>query len=276
MPILKKNNSISLPLTGSLVEGIVLEKKERSLFIDLSPYGTGIVQGVEYSEARNYIKILSLNDKVLVRILDWNNEEGLIDLSLENLERKKSWETIKDFKNKNETLSFLILEANTGGLIGKVEDIKGFLPASQLAADHYPKVEEGKKADILEKLKALIGQEIQVKVLDCDSTTNKLILSEKLVEKDKIKDIINKYNVGDVVKATITKIVDFGAFAKLDDTGVDGLIHLSEISDPLPENINEVLKEGETKEVKVIAVENNRISLTLKNIKKAEQTKKKK
>jgi len=78
------------------------------------------------------------------------------------------------------------------------------------------------------------------------------------------------------VKATITKIVDFGAFAKLDDTGVDGLIHLSEISDPLPENINEVLKEGETKEVKVIAVENNRISLTLKNIKKAEQTKKKK
>jgi len=276
MPILKKNNSISLPLTGSLVEGIVLEKKERSLFIDLSPYGTGIVQGVEYSEARNYIKILSLNDKVLVRILDWNNEEGLIDLSLENLERKKSWETIKDFKNKNETLSFLILEANTGGLIGKVEDIKGFLPASQLAADHYPKVEEGKKADILEKLKALIGQEIQVKVLDCDSTTNKLILSEKLVEKDKIKDIINKYNVGDVVKATITKIVDFGAFARLDDTGVDGLIHLSEISDPLPENINEVLKEGETKEVKVIAVENNRISLTLKNIKKAEQTKKKK
>jgi len=276
MPILKKNNSISLPLTGSLVEGIVLEKKERSLFIDLSPYGTGIVQGVEYSEARNYIKILSLNDKVLVRILDSNNEEGLIDLSLENLERKKSWETIKDFKNKNETLSFLILEANTGGLIGKVEDIKGFLPASQLAADHYPKVEEGKKADILEKLKALIGQEIQVKVLDCDSTTNKLILSEKLVEKDKIKDIINKYNVGDVVKATITKIVDFGAFARLDDTGVDGLIHLSEISDPLPENINEVLKEGETKEVKVIAVENNRISLTLKNIKKAEQTKKKK
>jgi small subunit ribosomal protein S1 len=276
MPILKKNNPISLPLTGSLVEGIVLEKKEKSLFIDLSPYGTGIVQGIEYSEARNYIKILSLNDKVLVRILDWNNEEGLIDLSLENLERKKSWETIKEFKNKNETLPFLILEANTGGLIGKVEDIKGFLPASQLAADHYPKVEEGKKAEILEKLKTLIGQEIQVKVLDCDSTTNKLILSEKLVEKDKIKDIINKYNVGDIVKATITKIVDFGAFARLDDTGVDGLIHLSEISDPLPENINEVLKEGETKKVKIIAVENNRISLTLKNVKKTDQTEKEK
>jgi small subunit ribosomal protein S1 len=274
MPILKKNNSISLPLTGSLVEGIVLEKKERSLFIDLSPYGTGIVEGAEYSEARHYIKTLSLDEKVLVRILDWNNEKGLIDLSLENLERKKSWENIKEFKDNNETLSFLILEANTGGLIGKVEDIKGFLPASQLAADHYPKVEEGKKAEILEKLKSLIGQEIKVKVLDCDSTANKLILSEKLVEKDKIKDIINKYNKGDVVKATITKIVDFGAFAKLDDTGVDGLIHSSEIADPLPENINEVLKEGEKKDVKIIAIENNRISLSLKNIKKTDQAEK--
>ncbi|MDD3098414.1 MAG: S1 RNA-binding domain-containing protein [Candidatus Pacebacteria bacterium] len=274
MPILKKNNSISLPLTGSLVEGIVLEKKERSLFIDLSPYGTGVVEGAEYSEARHYIKTLSLGEKVLVRILDWNNEKGLIDLSLENLERKKSWENIKEFKDNNETLSFLILEANTGGLIGKVEDIKGFLPASQLAADHYPKVEEGKKAEILEKLKSLIGQEIKVKVLDCDSTDNKLILSEKLVEKDKIKDIINKYNKGDVVKATITKIVDFGAFAKLDDTGVDGLIHSSEIADPLPENINEVLKEGEKKDVKIIAIENNRISLSLKNIDKTDQAEK--
>ncbi|MDD4994556.1 MAG: S1 RNA-binding domain-containing protein [Candidatus Pacebacteria bacterium] len=274
MPILKKNNSISLPLTGSLVEGIVLEKKERSLFIDLSPYGTGVVEGAEYSEARHYIKTLSLGEKALVRILDWNNEKGLIDLSLENLERKKSWENIKEFKDNNETLSFLILEANTGGLIGKVEDIKGFLPASQLAADHYPKVEEGKKAEILEKLKSLIGQEIKVKVLDCDSTDNKLILSEKLVEKDKIKDIINKYNKGDVVKATITKIVDFGAFAKLDDTGVDGLIHSSEIADPLPENINEVLKEGEKKDVKIIAIENNRISLSLKNIKKTDQAEK--
>jgi len=274
MPILKKNNSISLPLTGSLVEGIVLEKKERSLFIDLSPYGTGVVEGAEYSEARHYIKTLSLGEKALVRILDWNNEKGLIDLSLENLERKKSWENIKEFKDNNETLSFLILEANTGGLIGKVEDIKGFLPASQLAADHYPKVEEGKKAEILEKLKSLIGQEIKVKVLDCDSTDNKLILSEKLVEKDKIKDIINKYNKGDVVKATITKIVDFGAFAKLDDTGVDGLIHSSEIADPLPENINEALKEGEKKDVKIIAIENNRISLSLKNIKKTDQAEK--
>ncbi|MFA5360701.1 MAG: S1 RNA-binding domain-containing protein [Candidatus Paceibacterota bacterium] len=268
MPTLKKNNALPLPTIGSLIEGSVLEKKEKSLLVDLSPYGTGVIEGMEYMGAKNYIKNLSPNDKILVRILDWNNEEGLIDLALENLEKKKSWEIIKEYKNKNESFPFTILEANTGGLMGKVKDIKGFLPASQLSTEHYPKVEEGKKTQILEKLKLLVGQEIEVKILDFDPATDKLILSEKLVEKDKIKNLVKKYNVGDIVRVIITKIVDFGAFAKLEDTGIDGLIHLSEIADPLPQNINEILKEGEIKEAKIIAIENNKISLSLKNLKK--------
>ncbi|MDD5760859.1 MAG: S1 RNA-binding domain-containing protein [Candidatus Pacebacteria bacterium] len=268
MPTLKKNSSLSFPAIGSLMEGTVLEKKEKSLLVDLSPYGAGIIEGPEYLEAKNYIKNLSPNDKVLVKILDWSNEEGLIDLSLENLERKKSWEIIKERKNKNESFPFTILEANVGGLIGKVGDIKGFLPASQLSTEHYPKVEEGKKTEILEKLKLLVGQEIEVKILDFDPTTNKLILSEKLVERDKIRNLVKKYSVGDIVKVVITKIVDFGAFAKLEDTGIDGLIHLSEIADPLPQNINEILKEGETREAKIISIENSRISLSLKNLEK--------
>ena len=144
--------------------------------------------------------------------------------------------------------------------MGKTENIKGFLPASQLSAEHYPKAEEGKKSEILEKLKALIGKEIQVKVLDFDQATNKLILSEKLVEKDRLKDIIKNYQVEDKVKVKITKIVDFGAFVKLEDSGIDGLIHLSEISDPTPEDINKVLKEGEIKEARIISTENNKIS----------------
>jgi len=266
MPILKKNNSFLLPSTGSLIEGFILEKKEKSLLIDLSPYGTGIIQGPEYLEAKDYVKSLSLGDKVFVKILDWNNEEGFIELSLENLEKKKSWEIIREYKAKNESFPFMVLEANTGGLMGKVEDIKGFLPASQLSAEHYPKVEEGKKSEILEKLKSLIGKEIRVKVLDFDSATNKLILSEKLVEKDKIRSIIKNYHPGDIVKVKITKIVDFGAFVKLEDTGIDGLIHLSEIAEPVPQDISKALKEGEIKEAKIISIENNKISLSLKNI----------
>lgn len=263
----KKNNLISMPSIGSFVEGSVLEKKERSLFIDLSPYGTGIIQGINYIETKNYIKKLEINTKVLVKILDWNNEEGLIEMSLQNLEKEKTWETIKEMKKQEKTFTLLISEANSGGLMGKVENIKGFLPASQLSTEHYPKVGEGNKNKILEKLNSLIGEKISVKILDFDSDANKLIFSEKLVEKDKIKNIINKYNVGDKVQVKITKIVDFGAFVKLEDSGVDGLIHISEIPNESTDKINNILKEGEIKEAKIIAIEDNKISLSLKDIK---------
>ncbi len=262
--LVKKDNSISLPSIGSFVEGFILEKKEGALFIDLSPYGTGIIQGINYLETKNYIKKLEKGTKVLVKILDWNNEDGLIEMALQNLEKEKTWEKIKEMKKENITFPLLISEVNAGGLMGSIENIKGFLPASQLSADHYPKVDEGNKNKILEKLKFLIGKKIQVKILDFDPAANKLIFSEKLVEKDKIKDIINKYKIGDKIQVRITKIVDFGAFVKLEDTEVDGLVHISEISNQQTENIENILKEGETKEAKIINIDDDKISLSFK------------
>jgi small subunit ribosomal protein S1 len=264
---LKKDNSISMPSIGSFVEGFILEKKERSLFIDLSPYGTGIIQGVNYIETKNYIKKLEIGTKVLVKILDWNNEDGLIEMALQNLEKEKAWEKIKEMKKQEATLPLLISEANAGGLMGKIENIKGFLPASQLSTEHYPKVGEGNKNKILEKLNSLIGKKISVKILDFDSAANKLIFSEKLVEKDKIKDIINKYNIGDKIQVKITKIVDFGAFVKLEDSEIDGLVHISQIPNESAVRINDILKEGEIKEAKIIGIDDDKISLSFKDLK---------
>jgi len=264
---LKKDNSIYLPSIGSFVEGFILEKKERALFIDLSPYGTGIIQGVNYLDTKSYIKKLELGTKVLVKILDWNNEEGLIEMALQNLEKEKAWKKIKEMKKEDEAFLLLISEVNAGGLMGNLENIKGFLPASQLSKSHYPKVEEGNKNKILEKLKFLIGEKIQVKILDFDPSANKLIFSEKLVEKDKMKDIISKYKIGDKIQVTITKIVDFGAFVKLEDTEADGLVHISEISNQPIDRIENILKEGETKEAKIINIDNDKISLSFKALK---------
>ena len=264
MDSLKKDNVISLPSMGSFIEGFILEKKERALYIDLSPYGTGVIQGVNYLETKSYIKKLEKGTKVLVKILDWNNEDGLIEMALQNLEKEKAWEKIKEMKKEDVTLPLLISEVNAGGLMGNIENIKGFLPASQLSASHYPKVDEGNKNKILEKLKFLIGEKIQVKILDFDPAANKLIFSEKLVEKDKTKDLISKYKIGDKIQVKITKIVDFGAFVKLEDTEVDGLVHISEISNKSIDRIEDILKEGETKEAKIINIDDDKISLSFK------------
>ena len=266
MDSLKKDNVISLPSMGSFIEGFILEKEQRALYIDLSPYGTGIIQGVNYLETKSYIKKLEKGTKVLVKILDWNNEEGLIEMALQNLEKEKAWKKIKEMQKEDLTLPLLISEVNAGGLMGSIENIKGFLPASQLSTSHYPKVNEGNKNKILEKLKFLIGEKIQIKILDFDPSANKLIFSEKLVERDKIKDIIGKYKIGDKIQVKITKIVDFGAFVKLEDTEVDGLVHISEISNKSIDRIDDILKEGETKKAKIINIDDNKISLSFKDL----------
>jgi len=263
----KKIQVINLPEVNTSTEGAILEKKEKSLFIDLSPYGTGVIRGSYYLEAKDYIKNLQIQDKVTVKILDWNNEEGLIELSLKNLSQEKSWNTIKELKEKNITVPLLITEVNVGGLLGKIDNIKGFLPVSQLSSEHYPKVEGGSKTKILEKLKEFVGKELSVKIFDTNSSTNKLIFSEKLVELDQLKKIADKYKVGDIVKVKITKIVSFGAFVKVDDTPVDGLIHISEISYQPVTDLNKELKEGETQEAKIISIEDGKISLSLKALK---------
>ncbi len=260
----KKIQLINLPEVNSSLPGIVLEKKNKALYVDLSPFGAGVVRGPNYLEAKEYIKNLQLGDQVTVKVLDWNNEEGLVELALKNIEQEKNWDQIKEFQLNNATLNLLITEVNAGGLMGKINNIQGFLPVSQLSSEHYPKVEGGSKTKILEKLKEFVGQELKVKILDADSSTNKLIFSEKLVETDQLKELAKKYQIGEVVPVKITKIVSFGAFVKIADTPLDGLIHISEISSQPNFDLKKELKEGETREAKIVSIEDGRISLSLK------------
>ncbi|MGC8851710.1 MAG: S1 RNA-binding domain-containing protein [Minisyncoccia bacterium] len=272
---LKQNIPLNLPDINSVLEGTVLEKKKKYLYVDLSPYGIGVIRGPNYLEAKDYIKQLNPNDKVLVRILEWNNEEGNIELALKDASQENTWQKIYELRDSKTTFPLLITDANVGGLIGKLYRVQGFIPVSQLSSEHYPKVEGGSKAKILEKLKEFVGKELMVQILDADQNTNKLIFSEKLVELDQIKEIAKKYKIGDIVKVKITKIVNFGAFVKVDDTPVDGLIHISEISSAPNVDIKKILQEGEVKEAKITNIDDGKISLSLKALEsKKEESKK--
>jgi small subunit ribosomal protein S1 len=272
---LKQNIPLNLPDINSVLEGTVLEKKKKYLYVDLSPYGIGVIRGPNYLEAKDYIKQLNPNDKVLVRILEWNNEEGNIELALKDASQENTWKKIYELRDSKTTFPLLITDANVGGLIGKLYRVQGFIPVSQLSSEHYPKVEGGSKAKILEKLKEFVGKELMVQILDADQNTNKLIFSEKLVELDQIKEIAKKYKIGDIVKVKITKIVNFGAFVKVDDTPVDGLIHISEISSAPNVDIKKILQEGEVKEAKITNIDDGKISLSLKALEnKKEESKK--
>lgn len=260
----KNLNSSDLLKIDSLIEGVVLEKKEQALFIDLSPWGIGVVRGNNYLGAKNYINKLQSQEKVTVKILDLDTENGLIEIAIKDLGQEEIWKKIKQKQQNNESFLLKITEANAGGLCGTLEGIKGFLPVSQLSSEHYPKVEGGAKEKILEKLKSFIGQELLVKILDFEIATEKLIFSEKLVEKEKLKKIASQYKIGDIIEANITKIVNFGVFVKLIESNLDGLIHISEIPTIPGKDSFENLKPGQKIKAKIIEINEEKIFLSLK------------
>ena len=210
MELLLRMAPMNLPKAGDLVEGRVLQHEGSCLFVDIQPFGTGVIYGREYLIARESIKSLRTGDSITAKVVDAENENGYIELSLKEAGQEMIWHTAEEIKNSQEILSLQVLDANKGGLILDWKGLQGFLPASQLRVAHYPRVEGGDKERILDELKKLVGTKINVTIIDIDSKENKLIFSEKETEANDLKELISKYKIGDVVEGTITGIVDFG------------------------------------------------------------------
>ena len=272
MQKVQENNILKPPKVAEIVEGQILAVGQSAVYLDLGPWGTGIIFGKEFYAARDILKKLKIGDKVFTKIIALGDEEGYIELSLAQAGKEISWERLRKIKENDETVTVKILGANKGGLLAEIERIQGFLPVSQLSGEHYPRVEGADKTKILQSLQTLIGKELKVKVFSLDPKEEKLIFSEKAKETQKIKEILKKYKVGDVVKGEITGIVDFGAFLKFGSDsaeGLEGLVHISELDWQLIEDPSEVIKVGQKVKAKIIEItEDGRISLSLKALKK--------
>jgi len=159
-----------------------------------------------------------------------------------------------------------IKDANKGGLILEWQGIQGFLPASQLKSEHYPRVLDSDKDKILKELKKLVGEHISVMIISTLPKEGKLIFSEKDNNPEEKKEILSKYTVGDTVDCTVAGIVDFGVFLKLED-GLEGLVHISELDWGLVEDPRTMFKVGDKVKAKVIEIKGGKISLSIKALK---------
>ncbi len=258
--------SVVPPNVGDVVEGDVIGVEKSAVYINLHPYGTGIIFGKEFINARDIIKKINIGDKVAAKVVDAGNADGYIELSLKEARQALIWDEAEvAIKNKT-VLELPVEEANKGGLIISWQGIKGFLPASQLKTEHYPRVSDGDKDKILDELKKLVGQKISVMIITALPKEGKLIFSEKNIEKKTQKKNVEKYKVGDIATGEITGIVDFGIFIKIED-GLEGLVHISEIDWTLVENPRAFYKVGEKVNVKVIEIKDGKISLSIKALK---------
>lgn len=265
--ILKKNDLPNPPKVSDIVEGKVIAKESGKLFLDLGPIGTGIIYGKEFYAAKDKIRDLKIGDPIFAKIIDLENEEGYLELSISQASQELAWQALRQKKEKEEKILVKILGVNKGGLLTEVMGIPAFLPVSQLLPEHYPKVENGETTKILKELQKFIGKEMEVKILDLSQKRKQIILSEKAKEIDKVKEILKNYKVGDLVEGEITGVTDFGAFIKFGE-GLEGLIHISELDWKIIEDPTEIVKVGEKVRAKIIDISNNKVYLSLKALKK--------
>jgi small subunit ribosomal protein S1 len=258
--------SPATPNIGDTVEGPVISIDKAAVYVDLAPYGTGIIYGREFTNARDIVRKINIGDKVAAKVIDIDNVEGYIELSLKEAKQAIIWNEAEDAIKNKTLIEVTITDANKGGLIIAWQGIQGFLPASQLKAEHYPRIADGDKDKILEELRKLVNTKIQVTIIGATPKEGKLIFSEKSpTQKDKEK-IVGKYTVGDEVSGEVTGAVDFGIFVKIEE-GLEGLVHISELDWSLVEVPRALYKVGETVKVKIIEIKDNKISLSVKALK---------
>lgn len=260
------NDSATPPSIDDVIEGTVIGIEKSRVYVDIPPFGTGIIFGREYINARDIIKKINVGDSVAGKVVSISNKDGYIEISLKEARQALIWGEAEDAIRDKKIYELTVTEANKGGLLLSWQGISGFLPASQLKTEHYPRVADGDKDRILEELRKLVGQKISVAIIGASPKEGKLIFSEKNPEQKNKDSIIGKYSLGDEVSGEVTGIVDFGVFVKLEE-GLEGLVHISEIDWALVENPKLMFRIGEKVKVKIIEIKDGKISLSIKALK---------
>ena len=255
------------PLAGDLVEGAIIAISRGRVYIDLPPFGTGLIYGREYLNAADVLRKANQGDMVSAKVVDPAGREGYIELSLKEARQAAIWGEAETAIINQTPYSLVVEEANKGGLILSWQGIAGFLPASQLTKEHYPRVPEGDKEKILGELMRLIGHPLSVRIITADAKEGKLIFSERTGnEAEEKASLIDKYQVGDSAEGEVTGVVDFGVFVKL-EPGLEGLVHISELDWGLVEDPRALFAVADKVRVKVIEIKDGKISLSIKALK---------
>jgi small subunit ribosomal protein S1 len=256
----KEDDSLKKLVAGDTVKGTVLSVKKHEILIDLGPRGVGLVPRREASFVRN----LKAGDEATTSVIDAEMDDGYVLLSLRKAVKDKGWDEIQAKLGDGEIVEVTPFDANRGGLLVEYEGIRGFMPVSQLSAEHYPRVGSADKDEILQRLNSLVGKPIRARIIDANKKENKLIFSEKEAIKDGLAERFAELKIGDTVKGVVTGVVDFGVFVNVD--GIEGLVHISEISWERVSNPSDYVKVGDTIDAKIIAIDKERLSLSMKQL----------
>ncbi|MDD5799752.1 MAG: 30S ribosomal protein S1 [Coriobacteriales bacterium] len=255
------NNLIDGTITdfdeGDLVTGTVVKIEHDEVLLDMGYKSEGVIPARELSIRKDVdpSEVVHLGDTIEALVLQKEDKEGRLILSKKRAEYERAWNRVEEKFQKGENVEGEVIEVVKGGLILDI-GLRGFLPASLVDLRR------------VKDLNAYLGTRIEARVIEMDRNRNNVVLSRRVVleeaRKAERQEILSKLKVGMRLKGTVSSIVDFGAFVDLG--GIDGLVHISELSWNHVNHPSEVVKVGQEVEVQVLDVDLNRerISLGLK------------
>ncbi|MBT7494473.1 MAG: S1 RNA-binding domain-containing protein, partial [Candidatus Peribacter sp.] len=251
---------------GESVDGKVVFRGKNKLLIDINGIAVGIVSGRELRDSFNTFRELKVGDEVTALVLEDENDEGMIVLSLRMASQQKAWDRFHELVDTEGTMKFVAQEANKGGLLSNIDGIRTFLPVSQLAPMHYPRVNNADSSEIISRLAKYIGHNFTVKIITMDEEAGKIVVSEREAMAEERSKSLESLTIGDEKDGLVTGIVKFGVFVAFD--GLEGLVHISEIAWGHVKNPSEHAHVGDKVRVKVIGLEGDKLSLSIKQLTK--------
>lgn len=263
---MKQSPPLYRPKPGELIEGMVVFRGKNKLLLDINGVATGIISGRELRDSFNTFKDLTDGDTVGALVLEEENDEGLVVLSLRMASQKKAWDRFHKMIENEETMKFTAQEANKGGLIANIDGIRAFLPVSQLSPLNYPRVNNADSTEIISRLSKFIGHTFNVKIVTMDEEAGKIVVSERDAMSEERSKALEGLKIGTEKDGLVSGIVKFGLFVTFD--GLEGLVHISEIAWGHVKNPAEYAHMGDKVRVKVIGIDGDKLSLSIKQLTK--------
>ncbi|HLD33067.1 MAG TPA: S1 RNA-binding domain-containing protein, partial [Candidatus Peribacteraceae bacterium] len=249
---------------GQLIEGTVVFRGKNKLLLDIGGTVTGIISGRELRDSFNTFRELNIGDNVSAMVLEEENNEGMYVLSLRMASQQKAWERFHEIIENSKTMSFIAQEANKGGLLANIDGIRTFLPVSQLAPMHYPRVNNADTSEIMQRLGKYIGHTFTVKIITMDEEAGKIVVSEREALAEERSKALESLKVGELKEGIVTGVVKFGLFVAFE--GLEGLVHISEIAWGHVKNPSEYAEVGDKVQVKIIGIDSDKLSLSIKQL----------
>jgi small subunit ribosomal protein S1 len=257
---------VDMPQAGEIRKGVIASITPSQLLVSIGAKSEGVVSSRELDQlSSSEREAFQVGAEIAVYVLDPEDENGNVVLSLRRAQEQMSWETVEKMQEEVRVYESKIVGFNKGGLIAMVGGLRGFVPSSQISSARRAQ-SAGDTPE--QRWQKMVGEPITVRVIEVDRERRRLILSERAAStesRQSIKErVIDELEVGKVYNGRVTSLSDFGAFVNVN--GADGLVHLSELSWERVQHPREVLEVGQEVKVKVINIdhEKKRIGLSMR------------